>query len=94
VPRFFKRQWSESRGDEHDDWGTSTWYIEVGDDLYPKRQLEVYESGDCLAYDATHLDDEYGGLGDQPLDGAEWDDFAIRADEFEAAWSRSRPRNR
>jgi hypothetical protein len=94
MPRFFKRHWSESRGDEYDHWGTSTWYVEVGDDLYPTRQLEVYESGDSLAYDATHVADEYGGLGDQPVEGAEWERFEILAVEFEAAWQAAIRRNR
>jgi hypothetical protein len=94
MARFFKREWSERRGGEYDRWGTSTWYFEVGEDLYPKRQLELYESGDSLGYDGTHLNDEYGGLGDQPLEGAEWDAFEISADEFESAWTGAKLRNR
>jgi hypothetical protein len=30
--RYYKRRWDEVRGDEHNDWGPSTWYFEVGDD--------------------------------------------------------------
>lgn len=38
--RYYKRRWEESRGDDHDDWGRSTWYFEVADDGYPVRQIE------------------------------------------------------
>lgn len=94
VSRYFKRRWNESRGDHHDAWGTSLWYLQLDDAGYPERQLEVYESGDTLAYDEALLDDEYGGLGDQPLDLREWHDFEITPQEFEIAWSTAKPRNR
>jgi hypothetical protein len=92
--RYFKRRWDESRGDAHDAWGRSTWYLEVGDDGRPVRQLERYDAGVALKYDETHLDDEHGGLGDQPLDLEEFRAFEIDAATFEDAWSSSVALNR
>ena len=94
MARFFRRTWHESRGDQHDDWGTSIWYLQLDGERCPERQLEIYSSGDVLAYDRAHLDDEYGGLGDQPLADQEWNAFEITAEEFENAWRQARPRNR
>lgn len=86
--RYFKRPWDEPRGDEFDRWGTSTWYLEVGDDGYPSRQVEVYADGTVLKYDGSHPSDRYGGLGDQPLDvGGEFLPFEIDASEFARAWA-------
>lgn len=94
MPRFFKRNWDESRGDECDAWGTSIWYFQLDDEGYPERQLEIYSSGDALAYDRQHLDDKYGGLRDQPIDVEEWCAFEITREEFDAAWNAAEPRNR
>jgi hypothetical protein len=94
MSRFFRRAWDERRGDQHDSWGTSVWYFDLDEERYPSRQLVVYSSGDTLAYDREHLDDEYGGLGDQALEGDEWSGLEITADEFEAAWKSAKPRNR
>ena len=94
MARFVKRSWDESRGDNHDAWGTSIWYLQLDDEGYPERQLEIYSSGDALAYDRQHLDDEYGGLGDQPLDIEEWVTFEVTSQEFETAWTAAKPRNR
>jgi len=95
VPlRYFKRRWDESRGDEHDSWGPSTWYFEVGDDGYPVRQLEQYDGGAVLKYDEGHLDEELGGLSDQALDLEEFAPFEIDRMAFENAWSSAVARNR
>jgi hypothetical protein len=83
--RYFRRHWDQSPY-EHDDWGGSIWFFEVDDEGWPVRQIEVYENGPVLKYDRDHLDDEYGGLGDQPLDFAEFAQFEIASDVFEAAW--------
>jgi hypothetical protein len=45
---FYRRQWSESRGDQHDEWGSATYYFCVHDDVV-EQQVEVYESGVILA---------------------------------------------
>ncbi len=94
MSRFFKRTWEESRGGEHDSWGTSVWYFDVDEERCPRRQLEVYTSGDALAYDSEHPEDEYGFLSYEPLTEDDWSPFEITADEFEAAWSSAKPRNR
>jgi hypothetical protein len=91
--RYFKRSWSETRGDEYDAWGTSVWYLEVDADLNVTRQLLVYANGITLKYDEDLPDDEYGGLSDQPVDPRDYARFEIQADEFEAAWGRARPVN-
>jgi hypothetical protein len=94
--RYFKRPWNESRGDEHDDWGTSTWFIEVGPDLYITRQIEVYAAGQVLKYDEGHLEDAYGGLGEGVLDFERdgYMPFEIDATEFEHAWQTTKAMNR
>lgn len=84
--RYFRRPWNETRGDAHDDWGTSIWYFEVGDDLFPLRQIERYERGPVLRYSSEHTEDEFGGLGDQALPVEEFAAFEISAEDFEAAW--------
>jgi hypothetical protein len=86
MNRYFKRRWEESRGDEFDHWGPSEWYFELNDDGYPVRQVERYDRGQVLKYDANRLYDEYGGLGDQALDLDELKEFEITVEEFETAW--------
>lgn len=85
--RHYRRRWEESRGDEHDAWGASWWFIEVGPDGYPTRQLELYDDGHILRYSADHCIDDYGGLSDQQLDLEEFGPYAIAAAEFEAVWA-------
>jgi hypothetical protein len=92
--RYFKRRWDESRGDEYDSWGASTWYFEVGDDGYAVRQLERYDHGEILKYDETHLDDEFGGLGEKALELDDFAPFEIDRQEFESVWSSSTAMNR
>ena len=94
MPTYYQRDWDEPRGDEHDAWGTSTWYFEVDDAGYPTRQIEVYASGTILKYDAHHNDDEFGGLGDQPLDADEFRPYDISAAAFVSAWARGPSLNR
>ncbi len=94
--RYFKRPWNETRGDENEDWGTSTWFFEVGPDFYITRQIEVYEGGQALKYDKGHLEDAYGGLGEGALDlGRDgFLPFEIDATEFERAWQTTKAINR
>ncbi len=91
--RYFKRRWDESRGDDHDSWGLSTWYFEAGEDGYPVRQLEKYDGGAILKYDETHSDDEFGGLGDQALELEDFAPFEIDRATFEDEWSSTTARN-
>ena len=87
--RYLKYRWNEDRGDEHSDWGCSWWYFEVGENGYPVRQIEVYDSGIRLRYDHEHLEDEFGGLGCTNVN--EFDrsaDEELSAAEFETEWER------
>ncbi len=85
--RYFKRRWDEARGDEYGSWGLSTWYLEVGDDDYPVRQVEQYDGGPILTYDKSHPHDEFGALSDQVIDLDEFKPFEIDRAAFEIAWS-------
>jgi len=75
------------------EWGGCVWYFEVDSDRVPVRQAQLFENGTLLLYDEDYLDDEYGGLGDQPLphDGPFED---IVRDEFDTVWEPSRAINR
>jgi hypothetical protein len=60
--RFYRRRWDETRGDQFDSWGCSTWYFEVGDDGWPVRQVEAYDAGPVLRYGTGYDEDGYGAL--------------------------------
>ena len=92
--RYFKRRWDESRGDQYDSWGASTWYFEVGDDGYAVRQLDQYDGGAILKFDETHVDDEFGALGEKPLDLEDFAPFETDQTTFENAWTSMVARNR
>ena len=85
--RYYKRPWNEDRGDEYANWGTSVWFFEVGEDDFPVRQLEIYESGVVLRYDRNRPEDEFGMLSMAHLDPTEFSPFVISPTEFEAAWN-------
>ncbi len=87
MTSWYFRRWDEPRGDEHDAWGHSGWYFEVGEDGYALRQVERYDSGPTLRYGPQHGRDEYGFLTDQPFDAPEWEPCRISGDEFEEAWT-------
>lgn len=88
--RFYKRLWNEKRGDEYSLWGCSEWFFETTEDGTVVRQMEIYDNGRVLQYDAYHDKDKFGGLADQPLDHSEFSPFSISRDEFEAAWNSHR----
>ena len=92
--KHYRRPWDEPRGDQFDEWGTSVWYFEVGDDDVVLRQIEVYENGTVITYDADHPHDDYGGLSQVPLDPDEFAPFRISAVEFENVWDSTTPLNR
>ncbi len=92
--RYFKRLWNETRGDQFDHWGTATYYFEVGSDGYPIHQIQIYENGNVLSYDRNHLDDLYGGLGDQALNLDEFEQFEIDESEFNKILKTAIPINR
>jgi hypothetical protein len=44
------------------EWGEFVRYVEVADDQYATRQVEVYTSGQVLRYDRAHWCDDFGIL--------------------------------
>lgn len=88
--RYFKRYWGEPRGDANDAWGCSWWYLETDSAGAVLRQIEVYDCGPTLRYDRQRLNDEFGGLSDQPLEFGEFANFEIAREEFERAWGARR----
>jgi hypothetical protein len=89
MPTYVKRHWNETRGDEHDGWGTSWWYFEVVDDGSVLRQVEQYDSGVQLSYSEEHEWDEFGMLSEKPLDLSEPEYNEISREEFESVWRNS-----
>lgn len=85
--RYFKRRWDESRGDQFDAWGQSWWFFETDDQGNVTRQMEAYEQGRTLRYNAGHIEDQYGGLSEEPLNLNEFRTFEITRAEFESAWN-------
>ncbi|WP_040252153.1 hypothetical protein [Psychroserpens mesophilus] len=81
---YLKIQWDDFSFDEK--WGKSIWYIEIGEDNYIKRQLEVYENSNRIKFDEDHWCDSYGSLGDQPIKISELNSIKITAEEFESEW--------
>lgn len=90
IMHYERFWWNETRGDRYDDWGYSTFWMERGEDGYASRQMEVYDNGNVLKYDSSHLEDQYGMLSDVKLTADELKESQtefISAEEFEAAWS-------
>lgn len=85
-PKYYKRNWEETREDEYDNWGKSIWYFEIDNEGYAMRQIEKYENGKKLKYDLKNIGDEFGGLADQPIDLEEFVNFEITKNEFEEQW--------
>lgn len=86
---YFKRYWSESRGDEYDAWGGAMYYFETDEEGCPVRQIEVYDNGMRLRYDNQHWSDQYEVLGDQALEVSEFESYQISQNEFEQVWVES-----
>jgi hypothetical protein len=84
--KYVKRHWDETRGDQHNGWGTSWWYFEVTDDGWVTRQVEQYDSGVLLHYDLKHDVDPHGGLASEPLDLSASAYLEIPSPEFEELW--------
>src|SRR5437879_2522494 len=74
------------------DWGECVRYLEIADDRYAARQVEVYKRGHVLRYDRSHWCDRFGLLflclfsrkrkAIEGRIGAQ----VIEAKEFERAW--------
>lgn len=87
VMKYFKRRWEETRGDQYNIWGFSTWFFETDEEGWPIRQIEIYDNGSVLKYSKDNPDNEYGRLGDQALDIDEFAPFEISAEVFESTWA-------
>jgi|GEM_PF-1907033 len=74
------------------DWDECVRYVEIGDDRYAIRQVEVYSAGRVLRYDRSHWCDRFGQLfgclfsqKQKAIDGR-LGATVIEAKEFERAW--------
>ena len=94
VARYFRRRWNEDPGFEIAGWGASDWLFETDEDGRVVRQVEVFENGNVLLYDASHDEDAYGGLSVEPLDLMDFAPFEITADTFAAEVDGLSPLNR
>lgn len=82
----FKRRWNEPRGDEYNSWGHSWWFFETDENLWPVRQIEIYDAGPVLCYHSEHIEDNYGGLSEAALVFENMDPFRITEAEFKKEW--------
>jgi len=94
--RFLKCRWSETRDDEFDDWGFVTFYLEIDENLFSRRQIEIYDNGNFLKYDYEHQSDKFGMLADQSLKETFEDAnfMEISQDEFESVWDSQKAFNK
>jgi hypothetical protein len=80
------------QGSRAADWGDFTRYLEVGDNQFALRQVDVFENGKVLRYDPSHWCDDYGMLiGLRFSRKPKWAVFfpgaeLISAAEFEKVW--------
>ena len=84
--KYYRRKWAEIRDDKFADWGKSVWFFEVNLEGFPTKQIEKYENGQILKYDLCHIQDEFGGLADQPIDLEEFSSFEITKEAFFIEW--------
>ena len=63
LMRYFKERGRCLRRDSlAANWGECTRYVEIGDDRYAVRQVEVYNKGRVLRYERSHWCDRFGQL--------------------------------
>ena len=72
-------------------WGPFVCFLEIGDDLFPTRTIDLFENGYALRYDRAHWVDRLGSLGNMRYDRKKWEkwwgpSFEIEAAEFEEQW--------
>ena len=58
------------------------------------QQVEIYDDGRVLVYDAAHPADEHGSLSDQAIDLTDLARFEIDPDAYDADVARLEPFNR
>jgi hypothetical protein len=77
-------------------WGDFTHYLEVADDQFTVREVDVFENGNILRYDRSHWCDDYGMLlGLRFSRKPKWAVFfpgaeVISAADFEKVWRKAR----
>jgi hypothetical protein len=76
-------------------WGQRTIYLEVGEDLYIEREVEVFDNGNMLSYDRVHWVDAFGSIGGAQINrnqrSGPWGSCEeIDATEFERVWKSAR----
>lgn len=69
--KFYKFRWEETKLGTCSEWGNSTYYIAANPKGEIEKQIEIFDNGRALLYTLNHLDDEYGGLADQPITNEE-----------------------
>jgi hypothetical protein len=74
-------------------WGRFTRYLEIGDDLFVVRHVDVFENGNALRYDRRHWDDDFGMLADMHY-SKRWDKYwgpavSIERPEFDEIWQKT-----
>jgi hypothetical protein len=84
--RYFKCYSEEYRGDRFNHWGCSWWLFEKDNAGRVTRQIVVYDRGPVHCYSASHPQNEYGKLGDEPMNVADLGSIDISKEEFENAW--------
>lgn len=89
MTRYYKRHSEETRTEQYELWGTCDYYIETNLSGEILRQIEVYENGKRLKYSSQFTEDEFGFLGDQPIDLLEFEEFNIDKNDFELQWQHS-----
>jgi hypothetical protein len=92
--RCFRRRWEEDRGDRFSSWGHATYLFQTDASGVVSEQVEVYDDGHVLVYDARHPADEYGALTDQPIALADFAPFEIDAETYDAVVAALKPFNR
>ena len=70
-------------------WGLFIRYLEIGDDLYAVRHVDVFANGHALRYDRVHWVDDYGMLADMRYSSKWkkwWPSLLVEPAEFEEVW--------
>jgi hypothetical protein len=82
LKQYYRWHWEEPRGDQYNHWGASDWYVEIGDDGYVSKQMELYASGDSLYYSENHIEDSYGMLSEGLFELLDAGEVQITKTEF------------
>ena len=83
---YYKRHFDEKRTENSEEWGTCDYYFETNKSGEILRQIEVYENGKRLKYSDQLIEDDFGFLGDQPIDLLEFEKFIIDKNDFDLQW--------